>query len=183
MIVANNFDRYVDGAGYGQNIAAGVKGDNVSAVITELFYNGEERAYADAGNYGKGTANEDSEDGFNSANFEVWGHMTQMVWSNTTTVGCVTKDCSAQGLGKTGGSVAPYFTVCNYYPQGMSQTASVPLYICSHFFQVTSGARTHTRSSSLVVMLPATGTTLSRYSSTRHLAEKFFNRTYERGTL
>ena len=47
----------MDGGGYGQNIAAGVKADNVSAVITELFYNGEERAYADAGNYASLPAN------------------------------------------------------------------------------------------------------------------------------
>lgn len=102
----------MDGGGYGQNIAAGVKADNVSAVITELFYNGEEQAYADAGNYGK-PANE-----FDNSNFHVWGHMTQIVWTNTTSVGCATVDCSAGGLANTGGNVAPYFTVCNYYPPG-----------------------------------------------------------------
>jgi hypothetical protein len=81
----------MDGGGYGQNIAAGVKADNVSAVITELFYN---------------------------SNFHVWGHMTQIVWTNTTSVGCATVDCSATGLANTGGNVSPYFTVCNYYPPG-----------------------------------------------------------------
>jgi hypothetical protein len=106
----------MDNGGYGQNIAAGVKGDNISAVITELFYNGEERAYADAGNYGKG--GEDENDGFNDSNFHVWGHMTQIVWKDTTSVGCATVDCSSQGLANTGGNVAPFFTVCNYYPQG-----------------------------------------------------------------
>ncbi|GAB7336025.1 hypothetical protein MBLNU13_g08845t1 [Cladosporium sp. NU13] len=102
----------MDGGGYGQNIAAGVKADNVSAVITELFYNGEERAYADAGNYGK------SGSAFDNSNFHVWGHMTQIVWTNTTSVGCATVDCSATGLANTGGNVSPYFTVCNYYPPG-----------------------------------------------------------------
>lgn len=102
----------MDGGGYGQNIAAGVKADNVSAVITELFYNGEERAYADAGNYGK------SGSAFDNSNFHVWGHMTQIVWTNTTSVGCATVDCSASGLANTGGNVSPYFTVCNYYPPG-----------------------------------------------------------------
>ena len=34
-----------DQGAYGQNIAAGVKADNVSAVITELFYNGEVSFY------------------------------------------------------------------------------------------------------------------------------------------
>lgn len=105
----------MDGGGYGQNIAAGVKADNVSAVITELFYNGEEQAYADADNYGK--AGKEG-DGFDNTSFEVWGHMTQIVWKATTAVGCATVDCSASGLAKTGGNVAPYFTVCNYYPQG-----------------------------------------------------------------
>jgi hypothetical protein len=53
----------MDNGGYGQNIAAGVKGDNVSAVITELFYNGEEQAYADAHNYGKGGEDPDRLEG------------------------------------------------------------------------------------------------------------------------
>lgn len=112
----------MDGGGYGQNIAAGVESSNISAVITELFYNAEERAYYDAGNYGKGTQNEDangnSVDGFDNDDFHVWGHFSQIVWSNTTTVGCATVDCSAKGLASTGGNVAPYFTVCNYYPAG-----------------------------------------------------------------
>lgn len=121
MSIANSSSRDMDGGGYGQNIAAGVKGDNVSAVITDLFYNGEERAYADADNYGKGSKNADgttAQDGFNDDDFHVWGHMTQMVWKETTAVGCATVDCSSQGLAKTGGNVSPYFTVCNYYPQG-----------------------------------------------------------------
>lgn len=115
MFLANSRFRTMDGGGYGQNIAAGVKSDNVSAVITELFYNGEERAYADADNYGKGTK---EKDGWTDADFHVWGHMTQIVWVGSTSVGCATVDCSAGGLAKTGGNVAPYFTVCNYYPQG-----------------------------------------------------------------
>ena len=44
--------------------------------------------------------------------------MTQIVWTNTTSVGCATVDCSASGLANTGGNVSPYFTVCNYYPPG-----------------------------------------------------------------
>lgn len=103
----------MDGGGYGQNIAAGVKGDNVSAVITELFYNGEINLYGD--NYGR---NSTTNPAFDNDSFHEWGHMTQIVWKETTTVGCATVDCSSQGLANTGGNVAPYFTVCNYYGQG-----------------------------------------------------------------
>jgi len=107
----------MDGGGYGQNIAAGVKSDNVSAVITELFYNGEVRQYQDDGNF---KPNDDPKAPFNNANFHAWGHMTQMVWLGTTSVGCVTVDCSAGGLTvpNSSGNIAPFFTVCNYYPPG-----------------------------------------------------------------
>lgn len=98
----------MDGGGYGQNIAAGVKADNVSAVITELFYNGEVGLYE--GQYGK-----ESPD---MSNFHEWGHFTQIVWKGTTEVGCATVDCSSSGLANTGGNVPPYFTVCNYKSPG-----------------------------------------------------------------
>lgn len=53
----------VGGGGYGQNIAAGVQADNVSAIITDLFYNGEVNWYA--GQYGL--------DNPSFTNFEHWG--------------------------------------------------------------------------------------------------------------
>ena len=99
----------MDGGGYGQNIAAGVSADNISAVITDLFYNGEEPLFS--AQYGR----EDPDMG----EFELWGHFTQIVWSGTTEVGCFTADCSASGLGNTGSGVSPYFTVCNYKTPGM----------------------------------------------------------------
>lgn len=99
-----------DGGGYGQNIAAGVEGGNVSQVITDLFYNGEVNAFA--GQYGK--AQPDMTD------FHVWGHFTQLVWKSTTKVGCYTTDCSSQGLANVGGNVPPFFTVCNYDAPGKS---------------------------------------------------------------
>lgn len=102
----------MDGGGYGQNIAAGVKADNVSAVISELFYNGEVALYGDQ--YGQKDINMDA--------FHEWGHFSQIVWSNTTEVGCATVDCSAKGLGNTGGNVSPYFTVCNYKKAGKFRT-------------------------------------------------------------
>ena len=97
----------MDGGGYGQNIAAGVEANNVSAVITDLFYNGEVGYYANQ--YGK--ANPDM------TNFELWGHFSQIVWKDTNKVGCATQYCP-NGLGNTGSNVSPYFTVCNYGPPG-----------------------------------------------------------------
>ncbi|KAI5240763.1 hypothetical protein E4T43_05846 [Aureobasidium subglaciale] len=97
----------VDGGGYGQNIAAGVEANNVSAVITELFYNGEVGYYTNL--YGQ--ANPDM------SNFEKWGHFSQLVWKGTTKVGCATQYCSG-GLANVGQYVSPHFTVCNYGSPG-----------------------------------------------------------------
>jgi len=96
------------GGGYGQNIAAGVKPDNISAIITDLFYNGEVNYYN--GLYGASQPD--------MTNFEHWGHFSQVVWKSTTKVGCATHDCSSKGLAQTGSNVAPYFTVCNYGTPG-----------------------------------------------------------------
>ncbi|GIZ46348.1 hypothetical protein CKM354_000947600 [Cercospora kikuchii] len=99
----------MDGGGYGQNIAAGVSRDNISAVITDLFYNAEEPAYSLA------TGGYQSEP--DMSNFHVWGHFSQIVWCGTTEVGCATSDdCGT--LGNTGSGVQPYFTVCNYRGPG-----------------------------------------------------------------
>jgi hypothetical protein len=102
----------VDNGGYGQNIAAGVEANNVSAVITELFYNGEvgyyDNLYVDLP---EGTTQDMPE-------AQVTIDDSQMVWVNTKEVGCATVDCSSKGLANTGGNVAPYFTVCNYKKQG-----------------------------------------------------------------
>lgn len=93
--------------GYGQNIAAGVGGDNISVIITDLFYNGEVNWYD--GLYGQTSPSMD--------NFEHWGHMSQMVWRDTTAVGCYTSYCP-NGLAKVGSNVPPFFTVCNYQSPG-----------------------------------------------------------------
>lgn len=97
-----------NGGGYGQNIAAGVQADNISAVITELFYNNE------IVNFPKPYGQENPD----MTNFENWGHFTQVVWASTTEVGCYTQDCSSSGLSNVGSDVGPYFTVCNYSPPG-----------------------------------------------------------------
>jgi len=113
----------VDGGGYGQNIAAGVAPANISAIITDLFYNGEVENYN--GLYGEANPS--------MANFEVWGHFSQIVWAATTHVACATQDCSKQGLKNVGSDVRPYFTVCNYASPGklhmpaLSQSTSTDL--------------------------------------------------------
>lgn len=53
----------------------------------------------------------------NMAQFEQWGHFSQIVWKDTKTVGCATVHCP-NGLANTGSTVSPYFTVCNYGPPG-----------------------------------------------------------------
>lgn len=97
----------VGGGGYGQNIAAGVEATNISAIITDLFYNGEEPYFAP--NYGM--------DDPDMTEFEKWGHFTQIVWKDTTHVGCYTQYCPG-GLENVGTGVSPYFTVCNYKGPG-----------------------------------------------------------------
>ena len=99
----------MDGGGYGQNIAAGVEAGNISAIITNLFYNGEVGWYD--GLYGQ-----DSPD---MSNFEHWGHFSQIVWKGTSHIACATQDCSGRGLANVGSNVQPYFTVCNYKSAGM----------------------------------------------------------------
>ena len=98
------------GGGYGQNIAAGVPSNNISAVITDLFYNGEVGWFADL--YGEPQPS--------MVNFEHWGHFSQIVWQSTTTIGCYTQDCSSNPnkLQNVGSDVPPYFTVCNYKSPG-----------------------------------------------------------------
>ncbi|THX91672.1 PR-1-like protein [Aureobasidium pullulans] len=72
-----------DGGGYGQNIAAGLAADNITAVITELFYNGEVSYFN--GLYGQAQPD--------MSNFHNWGHFSQIVWKGTSKVGCATQYC------------------------------------------------------------------------------------------
>ena len=111
---------------YGQNIGAGIDAGNISALITNMLYNNEIE------NYPLPYGQEDPD----TSNFEKWGHFSQIVWSDTTSVGCYTYDCSPSGqsatqdcnangqpylantdCGADGGTPA-VFTVCNYYPAG-----------------------------------------------------------------
>nr|POE72873.1 putative pathogenesis-related protein [Quercus suber] len=84
-------DSTAGGGGYGQNIAAGVKANNISSVITELFYNGEMPYYSTL--YGQAQPSYD--------NFAHWGHFSQLVWKDTKTIGCAVQYCPG-GLKNTG---------------------------------------------------------------------------------
>ncbi|KAM3423206.1 hypothetical protein BST61_g656 [Cercospora zeina] len=99
----------IGGGGYGQNLAAGVKEDNITASITDLWYGSEFNAY-DPKWYG--TSEPDM------SNFAAFGHFTQVVWKGTTAVGCYVADCSKTGLVGVGRNVPPYLTVCNYKAPG-----------------------------------------------------------------
>ena len=98
-----------DGGGYGQNIAAGLAADNITAIITELFYNGEVGYFKNL--YGQAQPD--------MSNFGSWGHFSQIVWKGTSKVGCATQYCP-KGLANVGPYTPPYFTVCNYGPPGES---------------------------------------------------------------
>jgi len=91
---------------YGQNIAQGYTATDMGALITERWYNQEVNYYPQYG-----TDNPDL------SSFRNWGHFSQLVWADTTGVGCATYDCSARP-GGLAGAPSPYFTVCNYSPPG-----------------------------------------------------------------
>lgn len=118
------------GGGYGQNIAAGIEPGRISEVVSNMWYNGELTLYPTP--YG-----ENSPD---MTGFHAWGHYSQVVWSDSESVGCYTSTCfpagqDPQGCKSDGTSYLPgtacgdgingqavgvpaYFTVCNYYPAG-----------------------------------------------------------------
>ncbi|ETN36707.1 uncharacterized protein HMPREF1541_08985 [Cyphellophora europaea CBS 101466] len=98
-------DTKTGGGGYGQNIGAGIIPSRGAAMITNYMYNGEFDLYPGYG----------SEP--NMELFEKWGHFSQIVWKNTSQVGCATVHCPG-GLANTGNNISPHFTVCNYRPAG-----------------------------------------------------------------
>jgi uncharacterized protein YkwD len=94
--------------GYGQNLASwGSTGDiddkqiaAGSSAVTEQWYNGEFHLW---NFYGMDDPPADSD-------FHGWGHFTQVLWKDTTKLGCATVSCPA-------GTVLTYpswYTVCNY---------------------------------------------------------------------
>ena len=55
-----------------------------------------------------------------TGDLELYGHATQVIWKESTTVGCATHDCRGAALGM-------WFTVCNYYPAGKPFTFTIEL--------------------------------------------------------
>jgi uncharacterized protein YkwD len=89
---------------YGQNIGAGWLAKDVNSMIGDAMYNDQIIWYP-----GYGTEPQD--------NGHDWGHFTQIIWKDSSSVGCATKICDhLEGVEE---NVPPWFTVCNYYPQGM----------------------------------------------------------------
>jgi len=88
----------VNGLNYGQNIA-GTWNTDIAAIIAGEWYS-EASAY---GSFYGLTNPPDSPD---------TGHFTQLVWKDTTDIGCATQDCrGVPGLDN-------YFVVCNYATAG-----------------------------------------------------------------
>jgi pathogenesis-related protein 1 len=82
------------GSMYGENLAAGTTGTLRPTDVVTMWY-GENSQYA-----------------FNAPGFSMsTGHFTQVVWRNTTQVGCGTSQCNNMEI-----------TVCNYDPAGNVET-------------------------------------------------------------
>lgn len=78
----------------------------LAGAVTDMWYNGELGLFLPS-YYGE--ANPDMTD------FDKWGHFSQLVWKDSTEVGCATQYCPAGGLFP---SFAGWYTVCNYGPPG-----------------------------------------------------------------
>ncbi|KEZ39409.1 Uncharacterized protein SAPIO_CDS10118 [Scedosporium apiospermum] len=117
-------DTKIGGGGYGQNIAMSAStgdlpgdADALQRAITGLWYNDEFSLYPSFG------ANPDM------TNFEKWGHLSQIVWASTTTIGCAISYCEA---GQLASGMRGWFAVCNYGPAGnvpgaYAENVKVPL--------------------------------------------------------
>ncbi|KAI8948386.1 CAP domain-containing protein [Xylaria longipes] len=101
--------------GYGQNIALwgvssgaeklGAAGA-VKMATTNMWYDGEFNNFLPS-YYGQATPD--------MGNFESWGHLSQLVWAASTTVGCAVQFCPK---GTAYDNLDAWFTVCNYSPPG-----------------------------------------------------------------
>jgi hypothetical protein len=111
-ITANTcvFAHYIpNGAGQGQNLFT-TSGPvfNVTASITESWYKGEFQAMFPY--FGEPSLGNDI--------FHEVGHLTQVLWKGTTSVGCTSVDCGADMTIEGQASNLNKYTVCNYYPAG-----------------------------------------------------------------
>ncbi|OBT65412.1 hypothetical protein VE03_06103 [Pseudogymnoascus sp. 23342-1-I1] len=99
--------------GYGQNLAqSGSSGDEKSrdpatipgGAISNQWYNGELGLF-EPSMYGQ--------DDPDMSNFSGWGHFSQVVWKDTTAVGCATQFCDSDSEMFTA-PFSGWYTVCNY---------------------------------------------------------------------
>ncbi|KAK8113519.1 the plant PR-1 class pathogen related [Apiospora sp. TS-2023a] len=86
------------GGPYGENLALGCS--NATSCV-EAWGN-ERRDY----DFGKGDFGEST------------GHFTQLVWKDTTSVGCGARMCGGDGQGGEDGSARGWYLVCEYWPRG-----------------------------------------------------------------
>lgn len=95
------------------NIAQGtyLGAGNLSAVISNMWYNSEVNLFPAYGQKDLDTSGE---------SFQGWGHFSQVVWDGTTAIGCGSAKCNP---GTSIGS--GYFVACMYYPPGRSSGAVV----------------------------------------------------------
>lgn len=98
---------------YGQNIAMYASSDDaaldldtaVAQAITDMWYNSELELYP---GYGSEPSMSD---------FDGWGHFTQIVWKEQSSLGCAVQKCEP---GTMESGMTAWYTVCNYYPPGKS---------------------------------------------------------------
>lgn len=101
--------------GQGQNLfTLSGKAYNVTAGITESWYKGE----ADIYHWWDQEPPTDASGSLDVELFEKYGHLTQMLWKDTTHVGCVTIDCGSKMTLAGAQSDLNKYTVCNYSPAG-----------------------------------------------------------------
>ncbi|KAF2023615.1 PR-1-like protein, partial [Setomelanomma holmii] len=81
---------------------------NVTSAITEFWYKSE---FPHMVPYFGATDVPDSV-------FHSVGHLTQMLWKGTTSIGCVSLDCGNSMVVNGASSTLNKFTVCNYAPPG-----------------------------------------------------------------
>lgn len=75
---------------------------NISATIEDMWYNSEIGLYP---GYGQNTVD--------MTNFQLWGHFSQVVWQDTTEIGCWAAACGPDTPIGSG-----YFAACIYSPPG-----------------------------------------------------------------
>ncbi|KAK7433212.1 hypothetical protein QQZ08_000147 [Neonectria magnoliae] len=98
--------------GYGQNLASWGSTGDISDLqnqcgaqsVTNQWYNSEMDNWS---YYGQ-------ENPPSGMNIQLYGHFTQVVWADTTKVGCATVNCAAGTMY----DFEAWYTVCNYNPQG-----------------------------------------------------------------